>query len=147
MGRKLRTTLPISHRQLCPKWEYTSEFEKRDREFKRKQKENFDKRHRVRDLPPLDTGDSVIIRTGKQTTPGVVMFPAASPRSFVVDTPTGSVRRNCQHLVSVKDEPPMNTDSSPAFPTGNINFPQVRSPIMTRSRTGTAIHPPDKLNL
>lgn len=47
--------------------------------------------------------------------------------------------------MTIKDEAPMNTDLTPAFPTGSC--PQVRSAIMTRSCTGTTIRPPDKLNL
>ena len=57
--------------------------------------------------------------------------PAEEPRSYYIETPSGTIRHNRSHL---------NVGPNPS-PTDS---PTVRnhSPIKTRSRTGTAITPP-----
>ena len=49
MGRQIRTTLPQPTKHLVPQWSYLPEFRRRNEEVKRKQKANFDLRHRVRE--------------------------------------------------------------------------------------------------
>ena len=63
--------------------------------------------------------------------------PAEAPRSYLVDTPTGTVRRNRHHLVTL----PSSNDSSKDSSNGSgprrqkkIHVPS-RSPVMTRSHT------------
>jgi len=48
MGRKIRTDIPQVKRHLIPKWEYAREFRTLDQNYKRAQKNNYDKRHRVK---------------------------------------------------------------------------------------------------
>lgn len=50
MGRHLRCNLPMSRDQLVPKWPYLKEFARRDSLFKQRQKQHFDRRHRVAPL-------------------------------------------------------------------------------------------------
>ena len=76
----------------------------------------------VRDLPLPDDTD-VWITSGDQPTPGRVVSAAGTPRSYVVDTPNGQVRRNRFHL-----------NERPAEPEAAETVPEQ---IMTRSRTGT----------
>ena len=97
MGRQLRTALPQVDDLLLPKWPYLDEFRRKDVEFKQKQKQNFDSRHRVRVLPPIPNNTEVQITSGTETT-GQVITPANAPRSYIVETPTGLVRRNHRHL-------------------------------------------------
>ena len=47
MGRKLRTDIPIAKTLLTPQWSYLPEFRERDREYKAKQKQNYDQRHKA----------------------------------------------------------------------------------------------------
>lgn len=145
MGRKLRTTVPTSQQLLIPKWNFLNDFEQMDKVYKRKQKHNFDKRHRVRELPKLHEDDPVIMRTGKHTTSGTVTSPLDSPRSYRVNIPTGEIRRNRQHLVKVEEET-VQTPNSPMEQTSDLPpvLPCPRSPVVTRSRTGTVVPPPKR---
>ena len=76
--------------------------------------------------------------------PGQVMRPADTPRSYIVSTPSGQVRRNSRHLIPVpervesqdaKHQPSQATEQNviPDLPAPTL----VRDPIMTRSKTGT----------
>ena len=60
---------------------------------------------------------------------------ASIPRSDVIETPTGPVRRNRQHLNIIPDGHQPNDQTEQP----------IREPIQTRSRTGTQIRPPDRL--
>ena len=80
------------------------------------------------------------------------------PRSYTVETEKGTIRRNRYHLKAV---PPVPDPEGGTLPSStevekmvagdqrNQNYQQTEttSPphrIMTRSRTGTAIRPPDR---
>ena len=67
--------------------------------------------------------------------PGRVVQPANTPRSYMVETPSGLVRRNLSHLSPRPGEGPPAT-----VPTE----PQQRT-IATPSRTGTYVGPPSRL--
>ena len=47
MGKKVRTTLPQTTHQLIPDWQFLDEFREREEKYKKQQKRNYDKRHRV----------------------------------------------------------------------------------------------------
>ena len=98
MGRQLRANLPLAKEQLCPQWPYLEEFKQRNMEFKSKQKRDYDRQHRVRPLPLIPYDAEVWDTSGDQPTSGRVVAPAGAPRSYIVDTPTGRVRRNRRHL-------------------------------------------------
>ena len=59
MGRRLRTDVPQTSQSLTPQWPYLSQFQKDDHTFKDKQKHDFDRHHRVRDLPELPDSTDV----------------------------------------------------------------------------------------
>ena len=59
MGRKLRTTLPILPSQLEPSTPDYSLIIQKESEFQEKQKQNFDSRHRTRELVHLLPGNNV----------------------------------------------------------------------------------------
>ena len=42
MGRRIRTSIPQMTNQFVPGWTYISDFKKKDADFKRKQKDNYD---------------------------------------------------------------------------------------------------------
>ena len=64
--------------------------------MKAKQVENFNQRHLSHPLPSLESDTPDFVRD-KGTT-GVVIGPAGTPRSYLIDTPTGTIRRNRNHL-------------------------------------------------
>ena len=47
MGRRIRGTLAQTLHNVIPKWPYLKTFEEQDRQYKRKQKRNYNKKHRV----------------------------------------------------------------------------------------------------
>ena len=95
MGRMIRSDLPQTQEALVPNWPYLSDFRKRNKEFKQKQKQDFDHRHRVKELPSLP---DVFVTTDGHNTSGRVVDTADTPRSHVVETPSGLLRRNRSQL-------------------------------------------------
>ena len=122
MGRKIRTDIPTAKNLLTPNWPYLADFQERDREYKAKQKQHYDQRHRTQTLDPLLPDTSVWITTGRDRTPGQIRSPTTTPKSYMVSTSGGEVRRTRQHVTN-------------------------RSPVMTHSRSGIILRPPDRLTL
>ena len=79
MSRNLRTTLPGIRERRVPKVVH----------IKEQQKLSHDKRHRAKELPQLELGDSVWI-TDRETAGKMVEETAL--RSHIVETPSGSFR-------------------------------------------------------
>jgi len=154
MGRRIRSTLPAPEEMLVPQWPDLKEFQKIDESFKLKQKRNFDRRHRVRELPSFDINQPVFVATreGSGIVPGRVVKETRN-RSYEVQTPTGVVRRNRsdlhvrpeEHPIELSTELPTTQEEPETMSQARPEF--VRSPVLTRSRTGTNIRPPDRLNL
>ena len=104
MGRKLGTTIPTCPEQLKPKWPDLEEFCNKESLRKQKAKCNFDRRHRTRPSQPSLPDDIVYIKD--MNTTGTVTEPADTPRSYHVQTPKGTLRRNrTQQSPLPKEEP------------------------------------------
>ena len=143
MGRHLRTSLPQMTRQLIPLWPYFSEFRQADKQYKEWTKEDFDGRHSVRNLPDLPDDQSVWVSSPEGPVPGTVVSPAVTPRSYIVETKSGEVRRNrCQ--LRVRPDPDLHDDRQEA-PRNDRSETTRTSPIKTRSRTGVSLKAPDRL--
>ena len=67
-----------------------------------KQKEDFDRRHRVREMPTLPIGQAVYIADRQEY--GRVVVQASSSRSYYINTPTGSFCRNRRKLIPMRDD-------------------------------------------
>lgn len=126
MGRNIQTPLPVCPSTLTPAWPDLKAFELKDKELKRKQAEGYNTRHRAKEKEPLQPGQRVWIKNIPRT--GVVSGSAATPRSYVVDTSNGSLRRNRSHLRVV---PSPSTTPDPGI----------------RTRVGRAVKPIQRLNL
>ena len=135
--------MPLITAQLIPSWSFMEEFRSQNSSFKEQQEQEYDQRHGVRSLSPIPDNSDVWIASGEQPATGNVIRPAYTPRSYIVDTPSGQVRRNRQHLniVPARHEPTDSTDS----PTTDSTDSPTRDQIIIRSRSGTAIRPPDRL--
>lgn len=96
MGRNLRTPLPQPTSKLEPKWPDLQSFCKLDEKGRQRQAKHYNLRHRSRPLPQLTSGQKVWITT--DSTAGTVVEPADTPRSYVVETDRGLLRRNRSHL-------------------------------------------------
>ena len=101
-GRSLRTTIPTTPENLKPRWPNLKVFRATDKHLKDRQKANFDTRHRVRKQTQLEAGDSVWITDKKEQ--GTIVEQASPPRSYVIETPQGHLRRNRHHLVKSPDQ-------------------------------------------
>ena len=131
MGRKLRSSLMILPTPLKPSWKALRGFRTKDkhRPIRAQQKRNFDKRHRVRDLPFLHPNTYAWIDTptyGRQ--PGVVQHSHHTPRSYVVKTESSacsSLRGNRRHITPLPSQ--SNDQISPS--TGSFDERDAGRPI------------------
>ncbi|CAG7823433.1 unnamed protein product [Allacma fusca] len=141
MGRNLKSFLPTSPANLQP-----SLVEKDillDKEEKRveSQKRNYDIRHGVIPDKILQPGDNVFIHDKNAW--GVIEKNAETPRSYVINTPDGSYRRNSYMLSKGKSseiEVPIKTEDS-----GSADSPISKDSSILR-RSGRIIKKPDFLN-
>jgi transposase InsO family protein len=144
MGRRLRTQLPVLPRNLQPQSHDLKSLRDKEDTYRQNQECNFNKRHRAKDLPILNPGDQVWIRDQKRD--GQIVDQTAEPRSYLVKTAQGTVRRNRSALVqqeptSINAQPPASTPIvPPASPPPEK--PVQCSPIKTRS--GRVVKPNPK---
>ena len=119
---------------LVPKWDYLDLFRVANSKIKQKQKADYDSRHGTRLLPEIPDNTNVWVTTDNQHTEGRISGAAGTPRSYLVTTPSGEVRRNRVHLT-------IRTD----LPTAESFHPPKMSPVQIRARTGTPIVPLERL--
>ncbi len=135
MGRKIRSMLPMSKKELIPQWPYLRDFRRDNADFKRTQKALYDRRHGVQELPNIPDNTRVWVTTDDRITAGTTVRMADTPRSYLVRTPHGDLRRNRAQL---NVNPESTTEQTQEDQT-------TSSSIMTRSRTGTRLRPPERL--
>ena len=148
MGRKLRTTVPISRdlrRPMIPDHAVVTD---RDKKEKERQTKNFNSHHGVRPLPVLQSGSTAYVKDRDST--GTVLREVA-PRSYLVDTPDGVVRRNRRHLIESdtsqeeqahENQPGQSEDAT----VGDSPRDTGLRRYSTRLRSGGVIKPPDRLD-
>ena len=151
MGRKLRTTLPVSPEKLRPSWPDLDEVQRKEKEYKHKQAVNFDRRHNAAPLTKLQPGDKVWVTD--QKTSGTVVETAGKPRSYIVETEKSTLTRNRKHLVP---DPKRKTTTEPLQEIPQVNEEAQRQPDprpeavpsqpMT-TRSGRVINPPKRLDV
>lgn len=99
MGRRLNTRLPIYEPLL------TEEVDNKNNYCKilskqAKQKANYDKCARIRDLPQLHSRDRVVVADGSGRRQMKVVQAAKEPRSYILEDAVGRrYRRNRRHIV------------------------------------------------
>ena len=135
MGRRIRTDVPQVSNLLVPNWSHLCDFAEKDARYKKQQKEHYDLCHRTRPVPSLPDDSEVWVNMQDQQVPGRVNTSCSTPRSYVITTPTGQIRRNRFHLNERTETPP----TEEAIPVVQTNRP------VTRSLTGTVTRPPDRL--
>ncbi len=144
MGRRLRTTVPVLPETLNPKIPDLKSLRYKEDQSRFKQKENFDFRHRAKTLEELEPGRTV---WAKDLGKSVVTQKTNFPRSYVVETPNGSYRRNRQQLVPMPATP---GSAPPADPPPDEKPPATtpaRSATTTVTRSGRQVVPPKRLDL
>ncbi|XP_033643379.1 uncharacterized protein LOC117303321 [Asterias rubens] len=138
MGRKLKTTLPILPSNLHPKAQQDQTIRQKEEAYRTKQQHNFNLRHRAKTLTTLHPGDSVWIRD--QNRQETILAKSSQPRSYIVETNLGAVRRNRSALVTTPDHtpqppdpdallsPPSDVTTQTVLPTPMQQFPPSTSP-------------------
>uniref|UniRef100_A0A3B3CMJ2 Integrase catalytic domain-containing protein n=1 Tax=Oryzias melastigma TaxID=30732 RepID=A0A3B3CMJ2_ORYME len=92
MGRQLRTNVPQLPVLLQPSWPKMARFRMRERKAKGKQRQNYNVRHRLRPLQPCVPGQKIWLPSAKKG--GTVIRCADTPRSYIINTEDGQIRRN-----------------------------------------------------
>ncbi len=153
MGRKIRTTVPQPIDSLKPNWSYLSQFRRQNKQYKMQQKSNFDTRHQARETPDIPNDTEVWINSGSGPVKGTVAAQTEHPRSYIINTDSGVLRRN-QSKINMRPQDarvetdPVTEDSSDsptaARPIQNTSPSPIQPKvIMTQSRTGNSAGKPD----
>ena len=75
---------------FVPQWAYLDHFQKSNRIEKASQIKHYNVAHGVKALPDIPDNTPVWITTEGGPVEGTVVYQADKPRSYVVETPTGS---------------------------------------------------------
>ena len=154
MGRRISTKIPMLPQNLKPKWPSHSVVQCADQKAKSDYEFYYNRRNSARPLPQLQPGDTVRVKTDQEkrwNTPATVVS-ASAPRSYVVQTPRGTLRRNRRHLQKVPTSAneslpetlsvlPMDT-YEPVVPVVEEPQPEIPSPTeVTRNAVPSAAMP------
>ena len=87
---------------MKPKLPNFRSWRENEKESKLKEKRNYERRHRARLLTKVKTNDKVWIKD--QNKSGTVQTKSNEPRSYIIRTDSGEIRRNRRHLVKIPNE-------------------------------------------
>ncbi|XP_024890308.1 uncharacterized protein K02A2.6-like [Temnothorax curvispinosus] len=96
MGRRIKSFLPVIPSLLMPKTINRDTLLSKEKERMDRQKKDFDRRHHKSERDDLEVGDRVWIRDLRRW--GVIQERAVQPRSYIIQSDTGTYRRNRSHL-------------------------------------------------
>ncbi|KAJ8377185.1 hypothetical protein SKAU_G00077650 [Synaphobranchus kaupii] len=152
MGRRLRTTVPTLPELLTPVLPDSEAVVRREREKRMSDAQRYNLRHRARSLDKLVPGNEVWITDQRAT--GLVVDSHPTPRSYMVEGPHGTVRRNRRHLIPMRSSPEQH-DNAPqslgCVPGQSSTEPPQHTapepPPTPRTRSGRAVVRPSKLDL
>lgn len=156
MGRRLRSVLPTTTKQLRPRTVKSSTVQAKLRLKQKRQRRYYD--DGAKQLPPLNKGETIRVQQQGMWKPAVVESYAETPRSYNVQTPDGSIyRRNRRHLLQTNEaemnrnsiEVPVCTSSpvrtsSPVKPVRTSSPTPVHSQGPTTTSSGRVSRPPVK---
>ena len=116
-------------------------------------KNRYNSSHRCTELPTLKLGDHLWVFD--QKTPANVTEKAETPRSYVVETESGSpITRNRRHLVPIPestskmDKSPLKlVESHPAASVSESPHEKILPDAAKTTRSGRVMKPPIKFNL
>ena len=136
MSRSLHTLVPTVQSLWRPEVPNNITVFQQDKKEKERQKTNFDSHHGVQDLKPLIPGDIVWL-TNNQTSGKIIS--ENTPHCYDVETPTGPLRRNRRHLISLPaNEIIIEEQSNSQIPNENTN--------VWKTRSGRVVKLPDRLD-
>ena len=135
MGRKIRTDLPQPKSTYIPTWTHIQNLKELHEKYKSVQEKYYNNQHHVKTLPSLPDNSPIWIQTENTHVPGTVVKQAITPRSYIISTPTGQIRRN---RISLRHRRERGTTTETTE-----NEPPRR--VVTRSQTGIIVKPPTRL--
>ena len=115
MSRLLRSKLPTKQSLLQPKV-----VQAHDDLTRRQQRQKLYYDKRASPLQKLSPGDVVRVQRGKVWEPAVVRSAHVNPRSYLVQSQHGQLRRNRRHLSKTHELPPVFV---PAVETSSVEHP------------------------
>ncbi|XP_014677982.1 PREDICTED: uncharacterized protein LOC106817800 [Priapulus caudatus] len=123
-GRRVRTNLPQHPTKLNPRWPDMDNLAKTELEYRKKTAETADRRRGARQLIELKEGDNVWVRD--KDVAAKVMHKAETPRSYVVETQSGSsLRRNRRSLCKLSPDIEQDFVEKPPDREVHVNTPQA----------------------
>ena len=147
-GAESRSTPPYRHptnkRQAHPQVAIPCGLQERRCRVQTGAKEELQQASPDRPLPELPAGTEVWTTTNRQPTEGIAAPHPTALRSYTVSTSCGTVRRNRSQL-NVIPQPNLQEKPTPPQDPPTQERALTRSPIQTRSRTGTPIVRPQRL--
>ncbi|UYV83322.1 K02A2.6-like, partial [Cordylochernes scorpioides] len=121
-GRKIRTMVPCTSSSLTPKTVDQSKLKGEEEQRKMAQKTAFDRRHAATKKAELIAGEKVWVKDLRAW--GSVLEKASAPRSYIVETPVGTYRRNSLLLASSQQQvDPSETSPDSELPTETEETP------------------------
>ena len=144
MGRKIRTTVPVLPNTLDPKHPNNFRLRKKEKAIRERQRRNFNSRHHTKELQPLKKGERVWIRGSDEQ---AVVTEELPNRSYVVQTPHNTYRRNRRDLIVVPNsEFTCAGNSSLTSTEDNTEQPQSNdNNNVVQTRSGRVSKPPNRL--
>ena len=114
--------------------------------MKQIQKKCFDDHHAVKELKEIPSGTAVWVRDLK--VPAVVTNAAETPRSYIIQTPKGTVRRNRKFLNTY---PSKQVDTEGRMPLESKDaaeiLPSAKDTSHVTTRSGRISRPPLRLDI
>ena len=121
MSRLLRSKLPTKQTLLQPK---VVDAHKDLKHRQRRQKSYYDKG--TSPLPQLNPGDVVRVQRGKVWEPAVVKASHVQPRSYLVQSQHGQLRRNRRHLIKTNELPALFVPADQLLTATSVGAPHER---------------------
>lgn len=145
-GRNIRTRIPVAESELSPRWQGVSKFREEEEVRKQIQKKCFDDHHAAKELKEIPSGRAVWVRDLK--VPAVVTKAAETPRSYIIQTPKGTVRRNRKFLRTYS---PKQVDTAGRMPSESQDaaeiLPYAEDTSHVTTRSGRISRPPQRLDI
>lgn len=132
MSRLLNTNIPTISSALKPKVQNIEHL--REQLLKRREnaKENYDKRHKAKELPELETGKRVFLPN--EQIHGTVTGKREEPRSYNILTEKGrEIRKNRKAIIELPDRainPKIQSPSTPTPPSPYLSFSPNLEPVI-----------------
>jgi hypothetical protein len=102
-GRRMKTNIPINEKLLQEEIQDSDDYFRRLQAKRQKYKQYYDRT--AKDQEEFSPNDDVVIRDGKTWTQGHIVGQHQSPRSYIVKSEKGEVRRNSSFLKKAKQLP------------------------------------------